>query len=186
MGITDLNNNEMAVRSSYPVTPGQLPTVVSAMFTGPSLVNIQFSEPVMATTDDFTDFKITSGDLTDASRNIRSVTGSDTNTIGVIVVGPFNIDTIGTIDIEKSVTDKFGNTLAERLDDYAVLPDARPMIKSAGNHMSQRITIITLKTSLLILLTCKLEELDDKMMAISPRPIHCWYQCNSSGTIPPH
>ncbi|MCY4491322.1 MAG: hypothetical protein OXC46_07665, partial [Thaumarchaeota archaeon] len=143
--VTDLSGNTMNAVSALQVEAGQIPTIVSAMFTGPNTISIKFSEPVMANVNHFKDFKVTSPNtsLDDAPRNISIIGGNETDTILVTVQGTFDIDTTATIDIEKEITDLANppNELAQREDDYEVVFDPRPSIMSAEITGSNQITI---------------------------------------------
>ena len=121
-GITNAANTPFESADNYPIASGQSPRITQATFTGPSTISIKFSKPVIADTGDFSDFKVTStaAGLDNDVRNISVVTGSGTDTIHVIAQGPFNLDTVGTIDIASNIVDLFGNTLAGNLDNYPV------------------------------------------------------------------
>ena len=127
--IVDLANNNLVAVSAHQVAPGQIPTIESAVFTGPQTATIKFSEPVNTNITHFTQFRITSPSdsaITNYDLNIATITGSGTDTIGLVINGVIPKDATGTVDISDEIVDLATppNSLAESVDDYEISADA--------------------------------------------------------------
>ena len=145
--IVDLANNNLVAVSAHQVAPGQIPTIESAVFTGPQTATIKFSEPVNANITHFTQFRITSPSdsaITNYDLNIATITGSGTDTIGLVINGVIPKDATGTVDISDEIVDLATppNSLAESVDDYEISADASPKIESAAITGPNTITIM--------------------------------------------